>query len=114
MADLRDYTKSNPIFVGTNGIRLPSGNSAQRVASANVAGTMRFNTDIDGIETYTTGGWRPLAAPPSISTVSPSTFSGESGTEFIINGEGFTPVIGNNSTRKRRLLITNNNNRSRN
>jgi hypothetical protein len=91
MADLRDYTKKNPIFVGTDGVRLPTGTNAQRVASANVAGTMRFNTDIDGIETYTTAGWRPLAAPPSISTVSPSTFSGESGTEFTINGEGFTP-----------------------
>jgi len=91
MADLRDYTKKNPVFVGTDGIRLPKGNNAQRTASSNVAGTMRYNTDIDGIETYTTAGWRPLAAPPSISTVSPTTYTGESGTQFIINGEGFTP-----------------------
>lgn len=91
MADLRDYTKKNPVFVGTDGIRLPSGNNAQRTASSNVSGTLRFNTDIDGIEAYTAAGWRPLAAPPSISTVTPSTFSGESGTQFIINGEGFTP-----------------------
>ena len=91
MADLRDYTKKNAVFVGTDGIRLPKGNNAQRTASSNVAGTLRFNTDIDGIETYTNGGWRPLAAPPSISTVTPSTFSGESGTQFIINGDGFTP-----------------------
>jgi hypothetical protein len=91
MADLRDYTKKNTVFVGTDGIRLPKGNNAQRVASANVAGTMRFNTDIDGIETYTSAGWRPLAAPPAINTVSPSTFNGESGTEFTINGDGFTP-----------------------
>lgn len=91
MADLRDYTKKNPVFVGTDGIRLPTGNNAQRTASSNVAGTMRFNTDIDGIETYTSGGWRPLAAPPSINSVSPSVFSGESGTLFTINGEAFTP-----------------------
>jgi len=91
MADLRDYTKKNPIFVGTDGIRLPIGNNAQRTASSNVAGTMRYNTDINGIETYTSSGWRPLAAPPSIATVSPTVYSGESGTQFIINGEGFTP-----------------------
>ena len=91
MADLRDYTKKNTVFTGTDGIRLPTGNNAQRVASSNVAGTLRFNTDIDGIETYTSAGWRPLAAPPSVSTVTPSTYSGVSGTEFTINGDGFTP-----------------------
>jgi len=91
MADLRDYTKKNPIFTGTDGIRLPSGNSAQRVASSNVAGTMRYNTDLGGTEIYTSTGWLPLAAPPSISTVSPSTYNGASGTEFTINGSGFTP-----------------------
>ena len=90
MADLRDFTKKNPIFVGTDGLRLPSGNSAQRVASANVNGTMRFNTDIAGMEMYTPTGWIPFASPPSISTVTPSTYSGESGTQFILNGAGFT------------------------
>jgi hypothetical protein len=90
MADLRDYTKNNQIFAGTDGIRLPSGNSAQRVASANVAGTMRYNTDIAGMELYTPTGWLPIAAPPSIATVSPSTYSGASGTEFTINGSNFT------------------------
>jgi len=91
MADLRDFTKKNPIFVGTDGIRLPTGNSAQRVASSNVAGTMRYNTDLNGMELYSPSGWVPLAAPPSISTVSPSTYNGASGTEFTINGSGFTP-----------------------
>ena len=52
MADLRDYTKKNPIFVGTDGIRLPTGNNAQRTASSNVAGTMRYNTDINGLNEY--------------------------------------------------------------
>jgi hypothetical protein len=90
MADLRDFTKKNPIFVGTDGLRLPSGNSAQRVASANVNGTMRFNTDIAGMEMYTPTGWIPFASPPSISTVTPSTYTGESGTQFVLNGAGFT------------------------
>ena len=93
MADLRDYTKKNPIFVGTDGIRLPSGNSAQRVASANVAGTLRYNTDINGMEVYSPTGWTPLAAPPTISTVSPSVFNGESGTNFEIQGTSINPDV---------------------
>ena len=64
MADLRDFTKKNPIFVGTDGLRLPSGNSAQRVASANVNGTMRFNTDIAGMEMYTPTGWIRVQEEP--------------------------------------------------
>jgi Concanavalin A-like lectin/glucanases superfamily/Putative Ig domain len=91
MADLRDFTKKNTVFVGTDGIRLPSGNNAQRVASANVDATLRYNTDIGGMEVYSPNGWTPLAAPPSISTVSPSTFSGESGTSFEIQGTNINP-----------------------
>lgn len=91
MADLRDFTKKNTVFVGTDGIRLPSGNNAQRVASANVDATLRYNTDIGGMEVYSPNGWTPLAAPPSISTVSPATFSGESGTSFEIQGTNINP-----------------------
>lgn len=91
MADLRDFTKKNTVFVGTDGIRLPSGNNAQRVASANVDATLRYNTDIGGMEVYSPNGWTPLAAPPTISTVSPSTFSGESGTSFEIQGTNINP-----------------------
>jgi hypothetical protein len=93
MADLRDYTKKNPIFTGTDGIRLPTGNNAQRVASSNVAGTLRYNTDISGMEFYSSTGWVPVASPPSISTVTPSTYSGESGTEFTIDGSNFAPDV---------------------
>ena len=91
MADLRDFTKKNTVFVGTDGIRLPSGNNAQRVASANVDATLRYNTDIGGMEVYSPNGWTPLAAPPTISTVSPSTFTGLSGTSFEIQGTNINP-----------------------
>jgi len=90
MADLRDYTKKNIIFAGTDGIRLPTGNNAQRTATSNVAGTMRYNSDIGGLEVYSPNGWTPLAAPPTITTVTPSTFNGESGTQFVVNGTNFT------------------------
>lgn len=93
MADLKDFTKKNPVFVGTDGIRLPSGNNAQRVASSNVNATLRYNTDIGGMEIYSPTGWTPLAAPPVINSVTPSSFTGESGTEFTINGTGFTPDV---------------------
>ena len=91
MADLRDFTKKNPVFVGTDGIRLPSGNNAQRLASANVDATLRYNTDIGGMEVYSPNGWTPLAAPPTISTVSPAIFSGLSGTSFEIQGTNINP-----------------------
>ena len=90
MADLRDYTKKNPIFTGTDGMRIPSGNSAQRTALANVAGTIRYNTDIGGMELYSPLGWTPIAAPPVIDTVSPDTYSGQVGTIFTISGANFT------------------------
>ena len=90
MADLRDYTKKNIIFAGTDGIRLPTGNNAQRTATSNVAGTMRYNSDIGGLEVYSPNGWTPLAAPPTITTVTPSTFNGTSGTQFVVNGTNFT------------------------
>jgi hypothetical protein len=93
MADLRDYTKKNPIFVGTDGIRLPIGTGAQKGASSNVAGTLRYNTDISSIEFFTPSGWIPLGAPPAITTVTPSTFNGTSGSEFTINGSNFSSDV---------------------
>ena len=85
------YLTSNVsgLVANTSGIQLPKGNTAQRPANPQF-GSARFNTDLDGLEVYTSAGWRALAAPPSISTVTPSTYSGTSGAEFVINGEAFS------------------------
>jgi hypothetical protein len=52
---------------------------------------MRYNSTSGIAEVYSSGGWSIFGAPPpTISTVSPGTYSGESGTEFTINGANFT------------------------
>jgi len=96
------FDKANAAFNAANSVNvydanttstgffsLPKGNTAQRPTSP-LFGSSRYNTDINGLEVYTSNGWQPLAAPPTISTVTPATFSGESGTEFTINGTNFT------------------------
>jgi hypothetical protein len=44
MSDIRDFTGKNRRFTGTDSIKLPTGTTAQRSASA-VAGDFRFNSD---------------------------------------------------------------------
>lgn len=69
---------------------LPAGTTAQRPGTPST-GNIRYNTTTGLAEVYTAGGWGTFGAqPPSISSVLPSTFSGEQGTVFTINGADFT------------------------
>lgn len=79
----------NQSFTG-NYITIPSGSTAQRPASA-APGMIRYNTDTGYFETYTNAGWGAIATPPSITTVSPTTYNGEQGTLFTITGSFFDP-----------------------
>lgn len=45
------------IIAGTAGFVMPAGNTAQRPASGNVAGTLRFNTDVARMEVYDGTEW---------------------------------------------------------
>jgi hypothetical protein len=45
------------IIAGTLGFVMPAGNTAQRPASGNVAGTLRFNTDVGRMEVYDGTEW---------------------------------------------------------
>lgn len=69
-------------------VKLPGGNTASRPVSPTV-GTMRYNTDNAAMEQYTDGGWRAIEAPPVINSISPSDFSGNSGTQLTISGDNF-------------------------
>jgi hypothetical protein len=73
---------------GAGSMYVPTGSNAQRPGSP-VVGYLRFNTDIGCLEQYTANGWVGIASPPAISSVSPSTYNGESGTSFTINGQAF-------------------------
>lgn len=83
-------TLKNTTINDTGYIRLPSGTTAQRPDTPAV-GDMRYNSTTGFAEVYTSGGWGIFGAlPPSISSVSPVTFTGEQGTTFTINGANFT------------------------
>ena len=76
-------------FGGTAAIRVPNGTTAERPTPA--AGMIRYNTTTGFAEVYDGNIWVEFGAPPpSISTVTPSTYNGESGTTFTINGANFT------------------------
>lgn len=81
--------KSN---ISTGYFDIPAGTTAQRPASPNV-GMVRYNTSLGFLEQYTADGWQGIAPPPTISTVSPSTFNGEQGTSFTINGSNFDSTV---------------------
>jgi hypothetical protein len=50
------------VIVGTNGFVIPTGNTAQRPATGNVAGTVRFNTDSSEIEVYDGAEWDSIVS----------------------------------------------------
>ena len=73
---------------GTGAALLPKGTTGQRPASP-VTGYIRFNTTTDCYEQYTSLGWASISAPPAITTISPTTYSGETGTTITVNGANF-------------------------
>lgn len=75
-------------FGGTAAIRVPNGTTEQRPTAA--SGMIRFNTTTESAEVYDGNTWAEFGAPPpTIGTVSPSTYGGETGTTFTINGANF-------------------------
>jgi hypothetical protein len=67
---------------------VPAGTTAQRPSNPNT-GYTRFNTTLGYLEQYTLDGWTVIAAPPTVTNVSPSSYLGASGTSFTITGSGF-------------------------
>ena len=50
------------VIVGTNGFVIPTGTTAQRPNTGNVAGTIRFNTDSSEIEVYDGSEWDSIVS----------------------------------------------------
>jgi hypothetical protein len=72
----------------TIGLTMPTGNTAQRPATASL-GTLRFNTDGDALENYTSAGWVKVAVKiPTLESITGTIYAGLSttltltGTEF--------------------------------
>lgn len=80
----------NLIVNSTGCMVVPIGTTAERPSSA-VSGSLRYNSTTGYFETYTAAGWGSIATPPSITSVSPTFYNGESGTSFTITGSFFDP-----------------------
>ena len=85
MANSRDFTGKNRKFTGTKGIVTPKGTTGQRVGSE--SGELRFNTTTELMEYYDGNQWKPIDAPPTISSISTSDAQG---TNNILNADGST------------------------
>lgn len=81
-------TLKNTTINDTGFLRLPPGNTAQRPASP-LVGMIRYNIDLGFTEQYNQDGWQGIAPPPVITSISPTTFNGEGGTNITVNGSNF-------------------------
>jgi mucin-19 len=81
-------TLKNTTINDTGFLALPPGSSAQRPVSP-VVGMIRYNTTLGFSEQYTADGWQGIAPPPVITSISPSSFNGESGTSITVTGANF-------------------------
>jgi hypothetical protein len=85
MANSRDFTGKNRKFTGTKGIVTPKGTTGQRVGAE--SGELRFNTTTELMEYYDGNQWKPIDAPPSISSISTDDATG---TNLVLNADGST------------------------
>ena len=89
MANLKDFTGKNPVFTGTDGAKMPVGETGNRV---NTQGIIRFNSTINLMEYYNGTIWKAIDAPPVVTSVSPTevaSFDSTVNQTFIITGSGF-------------------------
>lgn len=72
------------------GIELPSGTTSERPSTPK-RGQMRFNTTDSKTEIYNGTEWKPAGGAEGVelTSVSPTTYNGSSGTTFTVQGENF-------------------------
>jgi hypothetical protein len=87
MADLRDFTGKNRKFTGTIGERISTGTTGERDTSFG-QGTLRFNVTTNLLEYYDGTNWKPIDAPPTVVSISPSTFVSDGSTIHTITVSG--------------------------
>lgn len=103
MANLKDFTGKNPVFTGTDGAKMPVGETGNRV---DAQGMIRFNATINLMEYYNGTIWKAIDAPPVVTSVSPTevdSFDSTVNQTFVITGSGFgsgaiVTFIGNDGT----------------
>lgn len=87
MSKARELSKllSGTLKVGA--LQAPAGTTAQRPSGQ--VGQIRYNSTTGKNEMMDSEGWTTVASPPQITFVSPSTYNGEQGSSFTINGAFF-------------------------
>ena len=80
------------ISLGSPGLTIPFGNTAQRTAGAG-AGSLRFNTEINVLELYNGTAWLPVGV--LIAKTVTTTYSAHSGEQLFVdtNGGAFTITL---------------------
>ena len=78
------------ISLGSPGLTVPFGNTAQRTADAG-AGSLRFNTEINVLELYNGNAWLPVGVL-NAKTVTSST-TAHSGEQFFVDTNGGAVTI---------------------
>ena len=90
MANLRDFTGKNKIFTGTKGMIVSdvAGVTGDRVDEK---GRFRYNSTLELMEYYNGTSWIVIDAPPTISSVSPTSFDEtDTSVTFTILGSNFS------------------------
>lgn len=67
---------------------LPVGTTEERPGTP-AAGMVRYNSTLGSVEIYNTTGWELIGGFVTVSSVTPTTFSGAAGTQFTIVGSSF-------------------------
>lgn len=81
---------ADKIASSTSYTPIASGNTAQRPETPSLGG-IRYNSNTGSGEMYTSSGWASFGAvPPTVTSVSPTSFGGEQYTLFTITGQSFT------------------------
>ena len=92
MADLRDFTGKNRTHTGTTGITV-SDNDATTAQRVNEKGRLRYNNTLGLMEYYNGTTWIAIDAPPSVTSVNPSSpqiNDGDTSVSFAVLGSNFS------------------------
>ena len=84
-----DKIADNPSFSGTSGIKLPIGNTSERV---NTEGILRYNSQLDLPEYYNGTAWISIDSPPPVNSISPADVDSNAGGNetFTVTGDRFS------------------------
>ena len=86
-----DKIAANPVLTGTSGIKVPVGNTSERV---NTQGMVRFNSTTGLLEYYDGTSYKGLDISPTVSSVNTNNFESSAlPTNIVITGSNFSSSV---------------------